>query len=65
MAIGHLLILGCGVVWLATSLGWDAAITVGLTPFWTATLLKTLAGAAAMPLAWSVRAASRGGAGSA
>jgi len=50
--IGHLLILACGVTWLAATLGWARAIAVGLTPFLWGTALKvamaalTLAGGA-------------------
>ena len=52
MALGHSVIFACGVVWLANSVGWDRAVTVGLTPFWAATILKTFLGAAVLPLAW-------------
>src|SRR5437762_9187620 len=41
MTVGHLLILACGVTWLAVSLGWQRAIAVGAAPFGTATLLNT------------------------
>ena len=52
MTLGHSVILACGVVWLANSVGWDRAVTVGLMPFWTATFLKTFLGAVVLPLAW-------------
>lgn len=52
MALGHAVILACGVFWLASLIGWERAVAVGLTPFWTATVLKTVLGAAALPLAW-------------
>ncbi len=63
MTVGHLLLLAFGVAWLtylfafvfptpegATAL--SAAIAAGLTPFWTATVLKTALAAATVPLAW-------------
>lgn len=52
MALGHAVILACGVFWLASMVGWDRAVAVGLTPFWAATVLKTALGAAVLPLAW-------------
>jgi biotin transport system substrate-specific component len=52
MALGHAVILACGVFWLASLVGWERAVAVGLTPFWTATILKTVLGAAVLPLAW-------------
>lgn len=41
MAVGHAIILALGVFWLAYLAGWKVAIASGLTPFWTATALKT------------------------
>src|SRR5947207_595203 len=52
MTVGHLLILACGVTWLALSLGWERAIAVGLAPFATATILKTALAGITLPLAW-------------
>jgi biotin transport system substrate-specific component len=52
MTAGHLLILACGVTWLAVSLGWERAIAVGATPFVIATILKTVLAGATLPLAW-------------
>lgn len=52
MAAGHAVIFVCGVAWLANLLGWERAVDVGLTPFWAATVVKTLLGAAVLPLTW-------------
>lgn len=50
MLIGHAVILGLGVAWLALglNLGWAKAVAVGLTPFWAATALKTALAVAAV-----------------
>lgn len=52
MALGHGLVFVFGVSWLATLLGVQKALAVGLYPFWAATLLKTLLGMAVMQAAW-------------
>ena len=52
MLAGHALILGCGVVWLSSIMGWDKAIQFGLSPFLAATVFKTALAVAALPLAW-------------
>ena len=56
MTLGHLVILGCGVTWLALALhmGFDKAWAVGFMPFVSATLLKTALAVAVMPLAWRI-----------
>jgi biotin transport system substrate-specific component len=54
MAIGHAVILGCGVSWLAHLFGWAKAVQFGLAPFWAATALKTALGIAVMPAAWNL-----------
>lgn len=54
MALGHVVLFVPGILWLAALIGWDAAIAGGLTPFWAASLLKTLLAAATLPLAWKV-----------
>jgi biotin transport system substrate-specific component len=59
MALGHALIFVPGVAWLATIVGFEKAIAVGLMPFIGATVLKTLLGAALMQAAWRGRAAFR------
>ena len=60
MLIGHALILGPGVAWLALAIGWTKAIAVGLTPFWAATALKTALAVAAVLGLDRVVAAPRG-----
>jgi biotin transport system substrate-specific component len=52
MSAGHAVIFLFGVVWLAQLIGIEKAISVGLLPFWAATIVKTLLGVAALPLAW-------------
>jgi biotin transport system substrate-specific component len=54
MSLGHAVMLACGVVWLATLIGWPKAIAFGLTPFWMATVLKTGLGVAVLPAAWKL-----------
>jgi biotin transport system substrate-specific component len=46
MLLGHALILSLGVAWLAYLLGWQKAITVGLTPFLLGSVLKSALAAA-------------------
>lgn len=41
MTLGHAIMLGLGVAWLAYLAGWNVAIASGLMPFWAATVLKT------------------------
>ena len=50
--LGHAVVFVPGVAWLSLLFGFDKAVTLGLTPFWVATLLKTLLGAALMQAAW-------------
>ena len=59
MSLGHLVILGIGVLWLAQLIGWEKAWLFGLAPFWAATILKTLLAAAVLPLAWRLTGRSR------
>ena len=59
MTLGHLLILACGVAWLATTLGLERAFAVGFTPFILATVIKTLLAAAVLPPAWRLVARLR------
>ena len=51
MAAGHLIILGCGLLWLAfgMKLGLEKAWLVGIAPFIAASLLKNALGAVAVP----------------
>jgi biotin transport system substrate-specific component len=59
MALGHALVFVPGIAWLATFLGTEQALAVGLLPFIGATVLKTLLGAGLMQAAWRGRAALR------
>lgn len=59
MALGHGVVFVPGIAWLATFLGIDKAIAVGLLPFLGGTVLKTLLGTALMQAAWRGRAALR------
>ena len=54
MALGHAVVFVPGVAWLSLLFGFDKAVALGLTPFWVATVLKTLLGAALMQAAWYV-----------
>lgn len=51
MALGHAVILGLGVAWLAGRIGWSDAVTAGLIPFIPGALLKSLLAAATIELA--------------
>jgi len=52
MIIGHAVILGAGVAWLAALLGPAKAIAVGLVPFLATTLVKCALGAVSVPPIW-------------
>lgn len=54
MTLGHLVIIFVGASWLAALIGLDQAIAVGVTPFWTSTVLKVGLGVAVMPVAWKL-----------
>ena len=54
MSAGHVLIFVFGVTWLAQLMGIEKAFMVGVAPFWAATIVKTLLGVVAMPLAWKL-----------
>ena len=51
MAAGHIIILGCGLAWLAfgMKLGLEKAWLVGIAPFIAASLIKNALGAVAVP----------------
>ncbi|MBP2228846.1 biotin transport system substrate-specific component [Azospirillum agricola] len=53
LAIGHALLFVPGVAWLGVLFGMEKALTVGLYPFWAATLLKTALGATLLWAAWA------------
>jgi biotin transport system substrate-specific component len=52
MALAHVVIFVPGVAWLATTVGWERALAVGVVPFIGATVAKTLLGVLTLPLAW-------------
>mgnify|MGYP003488254691 CR=1 FL=1 len=54
MALGHAVIFLFGLSWLATFVGPAMAWTFGMTPFYAATLFKTVLGAVALPVVWSL-----------
>ena len=51
MAIGHIVILGCGFAWLAwgMKLGLEKAWLVGIAPFIAGSLIKNALGAVLLP----------------
>lgn len=54
MTLGHIVILGLGLVWLQQLIGFEKAWLLGITPFYAATLFKTALGACVVPALWSV-----------
>lgn len=52
MALGHAVIFAFGFAWLASLFGAEKAFVIGVAPFYAATLIKTLLGAALLPAAW-------------
>jgi biotin transport system substrate-specific component len=52
MLVGHVLIFVPGVLWLANLIGAEKAWTLGVAPFYAATLFKTALGAVLVPAAW-------------
>ncbi|MBN9061117.1 MAG: biotin transporter BioY [Rhizobiales bacterium] len=59
MAIGHVVLIGFGFAWLAVNHGAGMAWTVGVAPFYAATIYKTLLGALAMPAGWALLKSAR------
>ncbi|MFM9942215.1 MAG: biotin transporter BioY [Hyphomicrobiaceae bacterium] len=53
-ALGHAIIFLCGWSWLATLIGPEKAWLAGVTPFYAATIAKTLLAAMALPAAWKL-----------
>lgn len=61
MLMGEIAIYLCGLLWLATIVGWDNVIAAGLAPFVLGDALKLAAAALLLPAAWlGVRAALGG-----
>lgn len=60
MTVGTAVILALGVAWLSVLIGVDKAITFGLVPFLTGSVLKIALGAATLPLAWRIAERLRG-----
>lgn len=56
MTLGTAIILGFGFVWLATLVGFEAAMANGVAPFLAGSAVKIALGAATMPLAWRLLA---------
>ena len=58
MMIGHAICLGVGAAWLATQIGFSAALIHGVAPFLVGSVLKSALGAAALKLVTRSKAAS-------
>lgn len=58
MMIGHAICLGVGAAWLATQIGFSAALIHGVVPFLVGSVLKSALGAAALKLIPRSKAAS-------
>ena len=54
MLLGHVLLFGPGVLWLAVLFGWSKAVAVGVAPFLLATVLKSGLGAALVSALWQL-----------
>jgi biotin transport system substrate-specific component len=50
MLLGNAIILGMGVAWLSTIIGWQAGLESGLYPFLLGAVMKSLLGAGAVSL---------------
>jgi biotin transport system substrate-specific component len=61
MTLAHVAILGLGVAWLATLIGVERAVALGLAPFVAATVVKTVLAGMTLPLAWKAVRRFRGG----
>jgi biotin transport system substrate-specific component len=60
MALGHAVVLGLGVTWLAAHIGWSQALAAGLTPFILGAIVKSvLAAVTVMAIAKRPPAAQR------
>lgn len=54
MLLGDLLLFACGVGYLSSLIGFQAAVTAGLTPFLAGELLKIALATALLPAAWHI-----------
>ncbi|MFC4352779.1 biotin transporter BioY [Fodinicurvata halophila] len=54
MTLGTLVLMGSGVAWLATLIGFEQAIASGFTPFIVGGLLKIVLGALMLPSVWKL-----------
>ncbi len=54
MTLGHVLILALGWAWLSQFVGVNKAWTLGVAPFYLATVIKTALGALVLPAVWSL-----------
>ena len=54
MAIGTACILGLGVLWLSTLVGFEKAVAAGFVPFAWGALVKIALAAAVLPAAWAI-----------
>ena len=54
MILGNVVIYLFGVSWLATFVGWDQVLTLGLIPFIPGDILKVLLTAVMLPLGWKL-----------
>jgi biotin transport system substrate-specific component len=60
MVFGNLAIYTCGVIWLASFIGTEKAISLGAVPFFIGDVIKLVIAAALLPSGWKlIRAMSR------
>jgi biotin transport system substrate-specific component len=52
---GQLIIFAVGLSWLSILIGFESAVTLGLTPFLLAATLKLLLGVLVLPSLWEIR----------
>lgn len=60
LTLGHVLLFVPGYLWLASIIGAEKAYLGGVAPFYAASLVKTLLGAALLPAAWWAVKRARG-----
>ena len=54
MLMGNVLLYAFGLTWLATLVGWSAAVKAGLLPFIVGDLVKIGLAALALPAGWAL-----------